>query len=102
LRFVLRTHDSVSSASSSSSLQSSSSSSSKNDKIKIYGKCYLKLTNEDGSAIKDEPSLYVPIIKVEQDEIESNDVNFIRFKNSSTPSNNQVKSCLQSAITANV
>jgi hypothetical protein len=89
LRFLIRTHESMST----SSTLTLTSSSNKNDKIKVYGKCYLKLTNDDGSAIKDEPTLYLPINKIDQDDVESNQANFVRLKTTSLPVTVQV-SCL--------
>lgn len=52
----------------------------KKDKTKIIGRCYLQITNEDGSAIQDNHS-YLPMSRVEsENEIISADGLFIRLK----------------------
>ena len=52
----------------------------KKDKTKIIGRCYLQITNEDGSAIQDNHS-FLPMSRIENDtEVISTDGKFIRLK----------------------
>ncbi len=61
-------------------IRNRSFSDDKKDKTKIIGRCYLQITNEDGSAIQDNHSL-LSMIRIEnQSEIISINGSFIRLK----------------------
>jgi len=52
----------------------------KKDKTKIFGRCYLQITNEDGSAIQDN-HLFLPVTKLESDaDVITTDSTFIRLR----------------------
>lgn len=73
LRFVIRTRASINDAN--------------KDKIKYYGKSYLKITNEDGSAIEDKSNLQLHVIKIDDTDFISTDElsKFIKLKPTNLP-----------------
>ena len=70
----------------------------KRDKTKVIGRCYLQITNEDGSAIEDN-HLFLPVNKIEnENEIVNAEADFIRLKPPSTCRNSaQLSPCFKSA-----
>ena len=86
LRFILRTR----------SLNDGSK-----DKIKYYGKCYLKITNEDGSAIEDKTYLPIPITKMDDNDFQSVDSStFLRIKPNNLPIQQSSSSNLMNGSTS--
>jgi hypothetical protein len=72
LRFILRTR--------------SLNEGNKVDKLKYYGKSYLKITNEDGSAIEDKSNLQLFVTKIDDSDFLSIDSSsFIKLKLTNLP-----------------
>jgi hypothetical protein len=87
LRFVIRTR---------------SLNDSNKDKTKYYGKCYLKITNEDGSAIEDKTNLQLYVTKIDDNDFQSVDAStFLRLKPTNLPIQLQ-NSQYQSQISTNI
>ena len=83
LRFILRA-------------RSLTSDGNKVDKLKYYGKCYLKITNEDGSAMEDKSNLQLFVTKIDDNDFQSIDSStFIKLKPTNLPVQASVSSSNQ-------